>query len=144
MTHLYFDASALVKKYHPEAGSVRVNTLITDAANDIYISELVIVELTSAIIQLRRIGQFDVNSVHVVLAQFSVDVAQRYVVIPPPANWVEEACRLIEQYDLRALDAIHLAIALSWNAPSLVFVCADEKLLAAAAKAGLSVLNPLT
>ncbi len=144
MTHLYFDTSALVKQYRVEAGSPYVNALMADAANIIYISDLAVVELTSALTQYKRMGQIDVGAIQRALTQFKLDAAQRYVLIHFPLNWIKQACHQIEHYDLRALDAIHLAVALSLNLPSLTVVCADEKLLNAAAKAGLSVLNPLT
>lgn len=142
--NLYFDTSALVKQYRSEVGSARVKALMADTAHVVYISELTVVELTSALIQHKRMGQIDAGAIQQALQQFKLDAAQRYVLIHFPPNWIEDACRQIERYDLRALDAIHLAMALSLNLPSLTFVCADEKLLNAAAKAGLSSLNPLT
>ena len=44
---------------------------------------------------------------------------------------------LLEKSTLRAMDAIHIACAMEWNAD--LFVSSDEKQLLAAKKAGLKI-----
>jgi hypothetical protein len=46
---------------------------------------------------------------------------------------------LLEEHPLRAMDALHLACALSYQADS--FVSADHRQLSAARKAGLKVVD---
>ena len=60
------------------------------------------------------------------------------------------ACLALEQHQLRALDAIHLATALfinnwlhSHNEPLLTFLATDRRLLDAAAE-GLTIFDPAT
>lgn len=53
-----------------------------------------------------------------------------------------EAAGELEPADLRTLDAIHLATALSMDDPSLTFITYDTRLAAAAGRHGLAVLSP--
>lgn len=65
-----------------------------------------------------------------------------------PARHHEAAERLIRRVgvskNLRTLDALQLAVALSLNEPArpVVFVCADQALCAIAAAEGQTVVNP--
>lgn len=49
MTFYFFDTSALVKRYHLEPSSERVNAILDDQDNLLIISELALVELASAL-----------------------------------------------------------------------------------------------
>ncbi len=59
---------------------------------------------------------------------------------------LERAALVVDDTQLRALDAIHLAAALATAeanpASSLTFVASDKRLLQAASQSGLPILNP--
>jgi uncharacterized protein len=61
--------------------------------------------------------------------------------IPLSEAIATKAARL-EPPELRTLDAVHLASALEVGADLDAFVCYDERLAAAASRAGLAVLMP--
>jgi predicted nucleic acid-binding protein len=54
---------------------------------------------------------------------------------------VEEAGVLVEKHRLRALDALHLAAALSLGDPALVFATWDSELATAVRNVGLAVAS---
>jgi len=56
MPLLYFDTSALVKRYHLEKGSVYVDSVFDDAANDIIIGRHAMAETISAFALKVRTG----------------------------------------------------------------------------------------
>lgn len=140
----FFDTSALVKYYRLEAGSNRVSQIVAAADNTIYISELAVVEHTSAYWQLYRMGKLDEATARAALAQFSADIGKRFVVVGFQSAWVERAKSLVLQYDLRTLDSLQLAAALSLMPLSPTFVCADARLVRAAAAVGLTVIDPVS
>ena len=49
MDYFYFDTSALAKRYAPEAGSEKVDSIITDKDNVIVIGNIAITEIYSAL-----------------------------------------------------------------------------------------------
>jgi predicted nucleic acid-binding protein len=53
-----FDTNGLVKYYHPEVGSQRVQQIIDHSGNRIFISDLSIVELVSTLAKKTKIGHF--------------------------------------------------------------------------------------
>jgi hypothetical protein len=76
--------------------------------------------------------------------------ARRYRVVAITPMLITQACTLVQAHPLRAYDAIHLACALTVQRilqqqalPALLFVAADDALLAAARTEGFIVENPL-
>jgi len=57
MAFFLFDTSALVKRYHVEAGSDKVDEIFEDSDNILIISELALVEVTSALLRKRNRGE---------------------------------------------------------------------------------------
>ncbi len=57
MAFFLFDTSALVKRYHVEVGSDKVDEIFDDPDNVLIISELAIVEVTSALQRKRNQGE---------------------------------------------------------------------------------------
>ena len=55
--NLFFDTSALVKLFSYEAGSETVKELITNPANTIYVLDLALIELQSAVYRKYRNNQ---------------------------------------------------------------------------------------
>jgi len=57
MHYFYFDTSALAKRYSPEAGSEKVDSIINDKINAIVIGNIAITEIYSALSKKYRIGE---------------------------------------------------------------------------------------
>jgi predicted nucleic acid-binding protein len=143
---VYFDTSALVKRYDPaEAGAARVMARL-NAAPVVLSSPLTAVEVVSAFRIKERQGVFSADEVELALAAFEAHAAVGYRwVAPQPATYLE-ARRLLLSYTLRAYDVMHLATALSivraagLQPGQLEFWTADQDQAAAARAEGLEVV----
>jgi predicted nucleic acid-binding protein len=62
--------------------------------------------------------------------------------LPKVDHVIVEQAAILAPRELRSLDAIHLASALSLNKDLTDFVAYDPRLCSAAAKAGLPVVSP--
>lgn len=156
----FFDSSAIVKRYHREAGTAWVQGVCEPRNHPpIYLAQLAEVEVVAA---LRRVGR------HTGIRQSSIDAMQntfeRHLALSDPGR-AFPVYRLItispailslaaalctrywemRPYPLRSLDAIQLAcaIAIASGLPDeLLFVTADARLLAIAPHEGFQVINP--
>jgi predicted nucleic acid-binding protein len=145
----FFDSSALVKLYHPEAGTPAVDQIVNAAGNLVRISRLTVAELTSAFAIKVRTQSISREDADVFLHQFRRDVASgklEVFSIGEPEFAMAEL--LVERYAfnlrLRALDALQLAVALELRNQKLVdrFVAADTILCEVAVLEGFPVINP--
>lgn len=151
MARHFLDTSALVKRYHPEAGTVAVDRLLDDPAAEPVISRLTLVEMTSVFAGKVRTGELAPADFARLRGLFAADVARRrYRVVRMLNAHYGRAQRLIQAHgiarQIRTLDALQLAAALELHraAPLDSFVCADQRLCILAAGEGLTVLNPET
>jgi uncharacterized protein len=127
---LYLDASALVKLVVEEAESSALAGLLAGAQPTVA-SIVVTVEVPRA---LRRAGASEV------LGRASEVLAR--VDLLALDDEVTRVAAGLEPPDLRALDAIHLASALSVVDELDAFVCYDHRLAGAARGSGLNVVAP--
>ena len=145
----FFDSSALVKLYHPEAGTPAVDQIVNAAGNRVRISRLTVAELTSAFAIKVRTQSINRDDADVFLRQFRGDIANgKLEVFSIGEAEFAGAELLVERYAfasrLRALDALQLAVALELRNQKLVdhFVAADTILCEVAGLEGFSVINP--
>jgi len=146
----FLDSSALVKRYVPEMGSAWMQA-IADAAtgNLLIISRITWVEVLSALARRQREGSLNATDVSLIIQQFRFDLTNQYSVVEINQILAESAGQLVNQYPLRAYDAVQLAavlriqpaFAMATSTP-LVFLNADDRLLAIAQTAGLLTDNP--
>ena len=146
-TRYYLDTSALVKLYHREAGTDRVEALFTQSDNSLIISELAAVELYSTVARKLRTGEITDEAFEEVCKNFDDDCKRRFVVTPLSTTVSQKAKELLRKYGkvkaLRSLDALHLgACSIARADASSIFVCSDSRLLEIAALEGHAVLNP--
>lgn len=151
MVSAYFlDSSALVKRYVPETGSAWIQT-IADAAtgNLLIISRITWVEVLSALARRLREGSLSATDVDLIIQQFRYDLNNHYQIVELDRTVTENAGQLVNQYPLRAYDAVQLASVLriqpafaTATSTSLVFLTADDRLLTIAQTAGLLTDNP--
>ena len=149
MAGYFFDSSALVKFYHPEAGTQAIDQIVNATGNLIRVSRLTVAELISAFaikVRTQSIGRDDAN---LFLGQFRKDIATgKLQVFSIGESEFTTAELLVERYAfdsrLRALDALQLAVALELRSQQLVdhFVAADAILCEVAGLEEFSVINP--
>jgi predicted nucleic acid-binding protein len=145
----FFDTSAISKHYHTETGTATVDALLAAAGASQVVSRLTVVELYSVFAKKVRTGQLDPADYQKLTRLFRGDVAaKRLRVVRLTAGHFQSAERLIRRIgpgqNLRTLDALQLAVAVSLNEPGrpIEFVCADRALCSIARAEGLSVVNP--
>lgn len=128
---IYFDTSALVKLVFDETESAALAEWLTVRADIPKVSsDLSIVELLRT---CRRVDEGAVEGANLLLGGIDFLPMDRVI--------VEKAATLIPS-ELRSLDAIHLASALSVKANLTAFVAYDVRLCSAAAEAGIEVMSP--
>ncbi len=147
MSVLFLDTSALGRRYLPETGSAWVSTSIAPAAgNIVVVSDLVSVELPSAFARLQREGTLHPSDATTLENNLLFHLEREYLPVPLDAPVLATARMLVGKYPLRTLDAVQLSCAL-WAVALLkepmTFVCADNRLLSAAAGEGFATDNPL-
>jgi len=143
---LFFDTSALVKRYADEQGTETVDGLIENADETIVITSLSVIEMTSAFRRKYNTGEITETERDGLLVAFFEEATETYTVIPVAETAFENAFDLVLEDDLRTLDALQLGTALELRPPDLdvTFVCADEKLVSVAEEHNLPTLNPAT
>jgi predicted nucleic acid-binding protein len=130
----YLDASALAGRYVRERSTGRVEAILRDSSS-MGTSVLSIPEILSALCRRRREGALSSTGYQQAKDALLEDVTDAFIVpVSPPV--VQRAAELLEAaHELSAVDALHLGSALEWGAQ--LFVSADERQLAAAARFGL-------
>lgn len=145
MTDRFFDTSALVKRYAEEPGTETVDELIDDADATVFITSLSVIEMTSAF--RRKYNRDDVTeeTMLALLSTFFDEALSEFVVLPMDEALFDWSFELILDDDLRTLDSLQLAAALSLAADrtDLQFVCADETLVSVARSHELDAITPL-
>jgi predicted nucleic acid-binding protein len=128
---IYLDTSALVKLLFEEPESLALAEWLTSRVDVPKVSsDLSTVEL------LRTCQRIDDGA---------LDDARRLlggIDLLPLDHVVVEQAATISPRELRSLDAIHLASAISLRAELTNFVAYDSRLISAAAAAGLRVISP--
>ena len=135
MALFYADASALVKLVRDEPESPALRAFIADA--DLVTCDLVLAEVPRAI---RRAAALDPRLDHDVLLARAGEVVDAAALVPLDRALLLAAGALSEP-SLRALDAIHVAAAVSLS-PLDGFLGYDERQAAAARLAGLRTFAP--
>jgi len=150
MTVIYADSSALVKRHVVEIGSAWIAQLFGAAQRrTIITSRFSTVEVISALNRRRRDGTITATDYSVLRDDFLALCRRDYRIVPISNAFFDRTRLLLEQHPLRSYDALHLASALIVNGrllataqPPLIFLAADNNLLAAAVAEGLTVDNP--
>lgn len=144
MTSLFFDTSALVKRYHEESGTDRVDELIEDAGNDVIVSSLAVVETVSAFRRKVNVGDVTESEMSSLVSAFFRESLDTFVIVSLGESRIRFSFDLILDDDLRTLDSLQLSTGLvvSEEVGDVTFVTADEELAAIAERRGLAVENP--
>jgi predicted nucleic acid-binding protein len=149
MAAYFFDSSALAKRYVTERWTAWVQALIdSSAGNEIYVAQITVVELISAITRRQRAGDLTLAAAAGALADLRSDFASQYSVLQITASLIAQAGTMAEKHALRGYDAVQVAAALQASAAyaaaglSLNLISADVDLNNAAVTEGLAVDDP--
>jgi hypothetical protein len=135
----YFDASALVKRYVREKGSVKVRRLLSSDVSAT--SRLSAVEIASALMRRSREGAFADAERDRAFAALPADMAA-LLVVELTSDIVTLAQGLLQRHPLRAGDAIQLASCLFLQeelGEKTTVVAFDDRLTAAARREKLKI-----
>jgi predicted nucleic acid-binding protein len=145
---VFFDTSALVKRYHREVGSDVVEAAFSDPGLTRMISDLGVIECYSAFARRVRIGDISEEDFHATIKELAEDIQNGTIQLGFFGDSdKKEAAVLIEKYglsrNLRTLDAMQLAVMKSLRAQVIRDVyCADHPFVDLIAAEGFSVINP--
>ena len=137
----FWDASGIVPLCVHESSSRRAQSKLRQFMPVVWWASTV--EVHSAIARLHRLGRLKDVEKKGALSRLNV-LSLGWREILPSDSLRELAARLLDNYELRAADSMQLAAALIWcqqRPARRPFICADQRLLKAAAAAGFSVLE---
>lgn len=148
MTRYFIDSSALAKAFLQEAGTASVLSLLegTEDKARLY-AALTPLEVRSAIRRKQYANELSEVEAAGALANLSEEM-RRTEQMPLTQSVISIAEEVVDNFNLRAGDAMQLAAAIQYNELQanayLVLVACDERLLAAAAAANMTWWNPVT
>lgn len=134
---LFFDTSALAKRYVEESGSKQVKELF-EQADAIGVSAICFIELISAFCRLQRdkkLNEFQ----YVQMKANATEDFEDFVVCDITPGITEQVTRILEGNTLRGMDALHIGCAIEWRSDG--FVSGDKRQIVAARNAGLNVIE---
>ena len=134
--NVFFDASAWVKRYIDEKGSEQVEET-SQQAEQVSLSILCIPEVISAFGRLHREGKITQGQFKKLQEALFSDI-EDVQLINITTEVISTTVKLIRQYPLRTLDALHIACAKAGKAD--LFVTADQRQEKAANGIGLKTL----
>ena len=119
--NIFFDTSSLFKLYHEEEGTDQLlDFLNNNPGYKIYLSELTLVEIYSAILKKVRIGHLSLAQAKIFFAVLDSDF-KKFLFVSIDSPLIKNSQQLVVKYGakgLRSLDAIQLASAI--NIKSLI------------------------
>lgn len=142
MASLFVDTSALVKFYYPEPDSDRIETQLLRAER-IYITNLTVVEMASALSKKVRMGDIKKEQETVLWNTFLDDLqtGQVEMVVLNDRDYFKAADLIRElggKHGIKTLDSLQLAAAHSLDHAQ--FLCSDKILAKVAAKIGIKTI----
>lgn len=150
MSVVYFDTSALLKKYIIQIGSGWVHGLLSSSPPPVvFTSRLTIIEAACAFARRLREGSLSSTDHTTLLSLFDYDINHKYYLLEVKSVTIDTARGFANLHPLRAYDAVQLATAWQLNRelllaskPPLTFICADRRLVTIAQAVGLVTENP--
>jgi uncharacterized protein len=130
---LICDSSAFAKRYVLENGSQALDHLL-QRASQLALCTIVVPEIISGLNRRRREQLLSSDDYRIIKRNLMEDVHDAIVLQITPSV-ISHSVRLLENNTLRAMDALHIACALEWQAE--LFASADRRQLNAAQNAGL-------
>ena len=138
--NIFCDTSALIKKYISEKGSDKFEKILSKTDN-IYVSAITEIETISTFKRLLVEKAIDKNEYDMILKDFETDY-HFFSVVSFDRQIIKNAVNMINQYQLKTLDSIQLGTAVFLKNEIDSFVVCDEKLIKAALREKVKVINP--
>lgn len=129
-----FDSSAFAKRYIEEAGSQAVEEILQNSV-ELGLSVICVSEIISALNRRRREGVIEPKDYAQIKQQLVEDISDVMLLDLTPTV-IAKSITLLENNILRAMDSLHIACAIEWQAD--LFVSADLRQISAAQGAGLT------
>ena len=148
MTAIYWDTSALLKLYAPEADSSDYRRLLLSRTEAVAISTLHLTELYYALSAKEKRGEIVANATSMLFQSFKSHIrAHRYQVINVDQNVASRSRQILDKcvsatpaIPLRSLDGLHLGCM---NASGIqLLVTADARMQQAAHAMSIRTINP--
>lgn len=127
------DSSAFAKRYILEDGSEIVDQFL-QRASELALCAILVPEIISGLNRRLREHFLSLQEYQKARTQLLDDVHDAIVLQVTPAV-ISRSVKLLEKNVLRAMDALHIASALEWQAEC--FITADRRQMMAAGKSGL-------
>ncbi len=144
----YLDASALIKRYSPEAGAEILDRLFEPSVRDRLIASIwSITETAAALNRKKNAAQIPASDFDPLIERLMQE-SDLFFQPKSDSDDVRQSLTFIFKHNLNATDALHLQIALKLRhlltlmGNEIVLVASDERLLRAANLEGLPTLNP--
>jgi len=143
MTTYFFDTSALVKRYHDEPGTARVDEIIENKESDVVVSTLAVIETVSAMRRKYNRGDVSHSEMEQLVGVFFREALAEFVLAPIEESVMAFSFDLILNDDLRTLDSLQLSAGLALHEDAgAAFVTADRDLASIARERGLDTVVP--
>ncbi len=132
---IYFDSSAFAKRFIEEPGSQRIDDICQEAS-EVGLSIICFPEILSAL--NRKVREKSISNRNYTIAKnrLSEELSDIEIINITP-KVVAKAALLLETNPLRAMDAMHVACAIEWDAD--LFVTSDRRQADAAKNAKLRI-----
>ena len=130
------DSSALAKRYIQEPGSRRLAEFLAKASL-LAVNVILVPEIVSALNRLAREHALSQSDYHRLKQRFFADI-ESMVILQITPETIDQSILFLENNTLRAMDALHVASALLWNAD--LFLTADRRQWRAAQQVGLQTI----
>jgi predicted nucleic acid-binding protein len=138
----FLDTSSLIKLYHQEEGSDFVMKALSSDIAEIFLSELAVLEFSSALWKKIREKVIGEKAAIEVINCFKHD-SDKFQWILLQSDIVKSASHLLMKYGnsgLRTLDSLQLATALTLKSEKCVFLTSDRLLRSLFEKEKLNIL----
>ncbi|MEP7341144.1 MAG: type II toxin-antitoxin system VapC family toxin [Acidobacteriota bacterium] len=148
---IYFDASALAKRYAPESGGALVDEVFRLVPAERFNCLLLgVLEVVSILIRKRNDGRLDAAHFNQAILNFNAEVIESddFLTISADDSQIYAAIPLLHAHNINGTDAmvLHTAIELRTNlkqrGEDLMLWTSDKRLARAAMAEGLTVFNP--
>lgn len=139
---IYFDTSALIKRFVEEKGSALVQSMV-QSGEAVATAKIAYAEVFAGLTRKMREGNLAEVQYDLACRQFETDW-HAYIRVELNDDLLFLARDLIRRHGLRGFDAVHLASALVLSGAideEVSFAAADRRLLRAAAAEGLRAVN---
>ena len=138
----FFDTSALVKRYHIETGSEKVDEIFNDPEGVFTIASITIAEFTSVFARKLNEGIISEDDLRICLSEFSKDMISSFWIIDLERSHINKSIPLIIKHNLRTLDSLQLAVFLNLSPLNPTMVTSDDVLFNAVIKEGFQAIKP--